>query len=349
MHITNVRTAQPIAANSPPDWRTSLGQIAVAVDTDEGITGYGVGGGGAAGRHVIDAVLRDVVLGASFDHLMHTHLWDAMSRATLPFGRKGIAIMAISGVDLAVWDARAKAQGVSVAELLGATDERLDKLFPTYSTVWNDVDAETAAGSQPVKLHVHPDEDGPYRSHVKQYVARAREAIGPDRELMIDAWMEWDLATTLEIARQIEPYGITFIEEPLPAWDLKGYEQLVRECPIPIAGGEHEFGIDGFSDLIDRKLHEILQPDVCWCGGLTVLRRIYELAAEAELRVIPHRGSEVWGLHAIAALDPNPLAESGRPWMGWVEGQPSIEEGHIRLPDGPGFGVTIDESWFGST
>src|SRR5512138_968962 len=100
MKITNVRTAQPITPNSPADWRTSLGQIAVAVDTDVGITGYGVGGGGAAGRHVIEAVLREIVVGARFSRRMHNDLSEAMHRAALPFGRKGIAIMAISGVDL---------------------------------------------------------------------------------------------------------------------------------------------------------------------------------------------------------------------------------------------------------
>ena len=166
---------------------------------------------------------------------------------------------------------------------------------------------------------------------------------------MIDAWMEWDVATTLEIAEQIAPFAIGFIEEPLPAWDLNGYAELVDRCPIPIAGGEHEFTARGFEELIDRRLHQVLQPDVCWCGGLTVLRQIYNMAEAAGLRVIPHRGSEVWALQAIAALDPEPLAESGRPWMSWVAGQPSIEAGLIRLPKGPGFGVTIDESWFEST
>lgn len=346
MKITGVRTAQPIAANSPDDWRTSLGQIAVAVDTDEGITGYGVGGGGVAGRHVIEAVLRDVVIGATFSQRMHIELWAAMGRATLPFGRKGIAIMAISGVDLAIWDARAKAEGVCVAQLLGADAERLAAAFPTYSTVWNDVDEETAAGSWPVKLHVHPDGAGPERTHVRHFVQRARDAIGPDRELMIDAWMEWDVATTLAIADDIAPFDITFIEEPLPAWDLKGYAELSRHSPIPIAGGEHEFCVDGFAELIDRRLHQVLQPDVCWCGGLTVLQKVYEMAQAEGLRVIPHRGSEVWGLHAIAALDSQPLAESGRPWMSWVEGQPPIDDGRIRLPEGPGFGVTIEEKWF---
>ena len=92
-----------------------------------------------------------------------------------------------------------------------------------------------------------------------------------------------------------------------------------------------------------RRLHAVFQPDVCWCGGLTQLVKIYEMASEYGVRVCPHRGSEVWALHAIAALDPQPLAESGRPWMTWVEGQPRIENGTVQLVEGPGFGVTFDE------
>ena len=110
---------------------------------------------------------------------------------------------------------------------------------------------------------------------------------------------------------------------------------------MPIAGGEHEFTHFGFEPLIDERLHQVLQPDVCWCGGMTSLVRIYEMAAAARLRVVPHRGAEVWALHAIAALDAQPLAEQGRPWMSWVHGQPEPIEGEIAVPTEPGFGVEL--------
>ena len=90
-------------------------------------------------------------------------------------------------------------------------------------------------------------------------------------------------------------------------------------------------------------MHQILQPDACWCGGLTELVKIYRLAGEAGLRVCPHRGAEVWGLHALAALDPNPLAEEGRPWLTWVLGQPDVVNGFVTLTDKPGFGVDFAE------
>jgi L-rhamnonate dehydratase len=161
---------------------------------------------------------------------------------------------------------------------------------------------------------------------------------------MLDAWMRWDVETTLRIARAVEPLHVSWIEEPLSPDDLDGYAVLAQQSPIPIAGGEHEFTAFGFRELVERRLHRVLQPDVCWCGGLTQLVEIYRMAHRHGLRVCPHRGAEVWALHAIAALDPEPLAESGRPWLTWVGGQPPIQDGWIELTDAPGFGVTIDES-----
>ena len=114
MRITEVRAVQPLTPESPPDWRTSLGQILVAVDTDKGLTGYGVGGGGLAGIHVVRTVLRDELLGRQAEQI--DELWNCMYKATLPFGQKGLAIMALSGVDLALWDLRGKAEQKPIAE-----------------------------------------------------------------------------------------------------------------------------------------------------------------------------------------------------------------------------------------
>lgn len=349
MIITDVRTCQPIAGNSPPDWRTSLGQILVAVDTNNGLTGYGVGGGGAAGMHVIRSVLRELLVGRAVEPVEKR--WQEMYDATLAFGRKGIAVMALSGVDLALWDLRGKGAGKPIVELLGGEP---GQEIATYSTVWNKVDAETAAGTQAVKLHVHPSDPDAgsdrvvasrdrFIDEIVRRTEAARHAIGADRELMIDAWMEWDVEMTLRVAKRVLPLEIGWIEEPISADDVAGYRTLRDECPIPIAGGEHEFTAIGFRPLIEERLHRVLQPDVCWCGGMTELVKIYDMARDAELRVVPHRGSELWGLPGVAALSADPLAESGRPWMTWVGGQPEIREGRIRVGDAPGFGVEIDE------
>ncbi len=337
MTITSIRTWQPIAQNSPPDWRTSLGQIAVSIETDEGLVGYGVGGGGAAGMHVIKSLLGPLLTGRDPEPV--ERLWDEMYDNTLAFGRKGIAIMAISGIDLALWDLRAKSQDRSVAEILGGPSELT---VPTYTTVWDVVDDETAMSQEAVKLHVGATRSGHPVQEIVDCVRAAREAIGTTRELMIDAWMKWDVDTTLSIAEQIAPLNISWIEEPLSPDDLAGYELLRDASPIPIAGGEHEFTAHGFREIIERRLHTVLQPDVNWVGGMTELVKIYKMAEAAGLRVVPHRGSEVWGLHGLAALDPHPLAESPRPWMTWVRGQPEVRDGSVQLSSVPGFGVILE-------
>lgn len=349
MHIVDVRAVHPDAPDAPADWRSWLGQILVAVDTDDGRTGYGVGGGGPAGVHVVRTVLRETLLGQDAEDI--ATLWSKMYRATLAFGRKGLAIMAISGVDLALWDLRGKAQGKPIAEVLGGS---VEQAIPTYTTVLTLDRLDEALGQkhQALKLHVEQCEVADSPDEIVRLVEKVRERVGPDTELMVDAFMNWDVSTTLRIARDLAPFDITWLEEPLPPDDLDGYGELAKECPIPIAGGEHEFTAAAFQELIERRLHAILQPDVCWCGGLTQLLKIYETAARHGLRVCPHRGQEVWALHAIAALDPQrpdrrgPLAESGRTWMSWVEGQPQIVEGKVSLSQAPGFGVAFaDELW----
>lgn len=335
MRITNVRAVQPATPGAPPDWRTWLGQILVRIDTDEGLTGYGVGGGGPAGIHVIHTALHNLLLGE--DPTDVESLWQRMYRATLPYGQKGLALMAISGVDLALWDLRGKRAGHPLAVLLGG---QAGHPIPCYKTGWSlaEITAEHAQGFRAVKLQV----GGLDATEAITQVGYIREALGPDVRIMTDAFMRWDLDTALRAADGFAHYDVGWLEEPLPLDDLAGYERLSRDSPVPIAGGEHEYTAAGFTLWMERGLHTVVQPDVCWCGGLTELVKIYAMAKDYEVKVCPHRGAEVWALHAIAALDPDPLAESGRPWMTWVEWQPTITHGVIRLGEAPGFGVTFD-------
>ena len=136
MKICDVKAVHPEAPGAPADWRSSLGQIAVSVRADDGTVGIGVGGGGAAGVHVVNAVLRGVLLRKDAGDIEAA--WQEMYRATLPFGRKGLAIMAISGVDLALWDLKGKREGKSIVELLGGSREAS---VPAYKTVWSAEDA----------------------------------------------------------------------------------------------------------------------------------------------------------------------------------------------------------------
>lgn len=341
MKIVDIRAVQPPTPGAPPDWRTQLGQIVVEIKTESGLTGIGVGGGGAAGIHVIETVLRDFLLGRDASEVETLH--EAMVRHTSFYGLKGLVVMALSGVDLALWDLRGKAAGMPVAKLLNDSVD-FSHRHETYATVFGDeaVESALAAGHSAVKLHVERFGDRPDPDEIAQLVARVREALGPDAPLMMDVFARWDVETTLRAAEAVVPYNMTWLEEPLHPDDYDGYAQLAEKSPVPIASGEHEYLIGGFRRLIEGRLHAVLQPDVNWCGGLTTLVQIYREAQAAGLRVCPHRGCEPFALPAIAALDNQPLAESPRTWFTCLQGAPQIEDGKICLSDQPGFGIHVD-------
>ena len=318
----------------------------VTIETECGLSGYGVGGGGISGMHVVRSVLKQRLRGTHFDAA--EELWDDLDTALLPVGSNGLASMALSAVDLALWDLQGKANDAPVAKLLNPNVD-LDQPIPTYLTVWDEIPESVLDSPAGVKLHLGHFEDGNETDasvdHFVQRTATARKVIGDDRPLMVDAWMTWDVATTLEYADRVKDLNLEWIEEPLPLTDLEGYQTLSRECSIPIAGGEHLFSLREFKSVIDDNLHQTLQPDINWMGGLTPMIKLIEMAKSAGVRVVPHRGGELWGLHAVAGLLDDPLAESGRPWMSWVGGQPEIKTGTIKIPDRPGLGVSVDVSF----
>src|SRR4051794_18046269 len=340
MKITGIKAWQPPTPGSPPDWRTQLGQIIVEVQTEAGITGVGVGGGGAASIHVINTVLRDLLLGKDASQVEDLHR--AMHQHTLFYGRKGLVVMATSGIDLALWDIRGKAANLPVAKLLNP-NVNLAADIPTYGTVFSEkeIDAALAIGHDSLKVHTESYGRQPDVKKLVGFVQSVRDRLGPKKSLMLDAFCMWDIETTVRMAEAIAPLNLKFLEEPLPPDDLDGYAQLAKRVKIPIAGGEHEYTTGGFKELIDRRLHAVLQPDINWCGGLTTVVEVYAIAKAAGLKVILHRGCEPFALHALAALDPQPLAESPRTWFNPFQGAPQIQKGLIRLNNKPGFGIEV--------
>ncbi len=334
--ITAIRAFQPATPGAPTDWRTQLGQIIVQVETESGLVGVGVGGGGAAGIHVINTVLHDLLIGR--DAAPVEELYHAMYDHTNFYGRKGLVIMTISGVDLALWDLRGKRAGVPVAKLLNPRVD-LAASLPTYETIFHEEELESALGrgSAAIKLELIDFGDQPDMQKIIATLRRIRARLGAQKELMVDAFAMWDRPTAIRFVQAAADLGLGWLEEPVAPDDYEGYAAVVRATKIPIAGGEHEYTEKGFRDFMKTGVR-VLQPDINWCGGLTPVVEIYRMAKAAGLRVVPHRGAEPFSVHAIAALSPQPLAESGRPWFR-MEGAPQIENGRIRLNDKPGFGV----------
>ena len=321
------------------------GSILVEIKTTGGLTGYGLGGGGSAAVHVIENHLRDLLLKA--DPANIEALWEQMYSSSLFYGRKGLAIQAISGIDLALWDLAGKTAGQPVYKLLGgATKERV----PVYLTSKN-VEYGLQHGIKAFKLPVdsapHEGKDG-MRKAVAQ-VEGARKAIGADAELMIDVLCRWDVPYTLAMVERLAPSRLMFIEEPLSPDDMAGYAELcavVRSTRI--ASGEHEYTRYGFENLIARKAAHILQPDITWSGGLTELRKIAALASAHQLPLIPHRGGSAYGLHFILATAHCGLAESfgvGEPGNEMMQAMsPPFQDGYLTATGKPGFGVEITDA-----
>ncbi|MBL0160109.1 MAG: L-rhamnonate dehydratase [Bryobacterales bacterium] len=277
----------------------------VEIATDKGVKGYG--SGGAAGGVVVEGHLTKLLLGE--DPFDIEKLWDILWRSTMHYGRMGVTMNAISGVDLALWDLIGNAVGMPVYKLLGG---RTKDRIPAYCT-GNDIEQHVEFGFKRLKLAMpHGPADGRegMRKNV-EVVQRARAALGRDGDIMLDCWMAWTERYTMEMAEMLEPLRVYWMEEVLQPHDYAGFGRLRKAVrSTRIVTGEHEYGRYGFRSLLEHESAEIWQPDLHWCGGLTEMRKIAAMAAAYDIPVIPHGGGTAQdGLHFIMATTNSPWAE----------------------------------------
>ncbi len=343
MKITEVRAVYPNYRYVVPSWRTHFWQIVVRVETDVGAVGLGYGGGGVAGVEIVNRHFRELLLGRKINGLADiADTWDFLYEQSLPYGRKGLAIMALSGLDLALYDLLAKAENRPVFELLGGAKKPSMLAYATGP----DSEAYRDLGFRAHKFPHRWVDNGDYETAA---AANARQLYGPDARIMVDCYMSWDAEVTVRMADILSEYNLYWYEDVLTPDDLAGQAALrAVATPTLIAGGEHEFTHFGFADIARADALGLWQPDITWCGGITAGRRIIDLARDAGIPVSPHRGAEVWGLHLIAASDWADFAEyhsdhirSPRDVL-WLD-EPEPEDGYISPSDRPGFGVTLNE------
>ena len=346
MKITQVKAVYPHYRHVAPSWRTHLWQIVVRVEADGGLCGWGFGGGGEAAVAVVNGHMRESLLGQEVDGVEGiARIWDALYRASAPYGRRGIGVMGLSGVDLALWDLLGKAENKSVCELLGGARREKVRAYATGMDVewYRDLGFSAHKGSH---RYQGREDDG---EKVVAWAQRARRVLGPEALLMNDGYMSWDADFSRAMARELQPYGVHWFEDVLLPDQVEEQAALRPAIkPVLLAGGEHEFTHFGFAELARAGALDIWQPDLAWCGGMTAALRIVAQAARSGVQVVPHRGGEVWGLHLIAAGLCEDLAElvlggrtGGRDQV-WL-GEPEPLEGCLGLPDGPGFGVRFNE------
>jgi L-alanine-DL-glutamate epimerase-like enolase superfamily enzyme len=272
----------------------------VRLTTDDGIVGWAdIETQPSVARAAMDAPdqwsfrgIRHTILGQ--DPMEVDRLWREMYKDSIYFGRRGVAIQVMSGVINACYDIMGKAFGVPVSKLLGG--HYRDRVKAYASTLIRPTPELTAAavreyvhrGFKAVKLGY-----GVLRDDMGQdveLVAAAREAAGPDVELMLDpAWFKPGITVrnTIELAQRIHRYDITWLEDCLHPENYEGYATLCRESPVPIAAGEQEATTWGFRQLLAADLG-FVQPDLSRCGGLHVAKHIAQIAEERQIQVVPH-------------------------------------------------------------
>ncbi len=349
MKITDVRARYPDYQQPLAGWRPHLWQIAVAVETDVGVVGWGFGGGGEAALPIINGHFRQLLVGRTIASGADIQqLWDELYQASIPYGRKGVAIMALSGIDLALWDLLGKAERLPVYQLLGGKRKERVRAYATGTDGAWYAELGFTAHKFPHRWQSEADYEG-----AEAMAAGARERFGPDAILMVDCYMSWDRTVTLEMARRLAPHRLYWFEDLLTPDDLAGQAALRGQLNgALVAGGEHEFTHHGYRELQNAGALDLWQPDITWCGGITAGLRIVELAEQQQIPVVPHRGGEVWGLHLIAASSCADLGEvlpgtRNAPVEQIWQGEPAVVDGYLTPSDAPGFGVTLREAYGG--
>jgi len=381
MKITSVTAAWlhvPIAAER--QHVSDFGRVAafdttlVRIETDDGLVGFGeakAAVGSASVNHglvaIIEKELAPLLVGEDARDI--GRLWEVMYNGvrahyalergrTFPtLGRRGLFVCAIAGVDLALWDLLGKSFGAPVWRLLGG---RLRERMPAYASGgWAPAERIGAelrgycdrGGFRAVKMRVGTG-DGRVQDSVAR-VRAAREALGPDVDIMCDAHGTLNLAEAKRFCRALADCDIAWFEEPITVDDHAGMAELRRFTDIPIATGESEFTRFDFLDLAHRGAADIFQPDLAICGGLTEGLRIAAIASAHQIRLAPH----LWGGAltfaagmTLAAVSPAAFvleySLGANPMLHDLAVEDfTVADGYLEIPDRPGLGVTINEDF----
>lgn len=362
MKITNVEAIYPQYRHPVSSWRDHFWQIVVRVETDVGITGYGFGGGGVGAVEVVNRHFASLLSGRVVNSIEDiATIWDDLYQASLPYGRRGIAVMALSGLDLALWDLLGRAEKMPVYQLIGTRN--IDQVQAYASGNDSEYYAELGYTAHKFTHRWTGEAGGDYASAIAS-AEKARKYFGDDALLMVDCYMSWDATVTIEMEKHLAPYKLYWIEDILTPDQLPQSASVRAELEdVHLAGGEHEFTHFGFAEVAHHHALDIWQPDITWCGGITAGLRIVELASQANIPVVLHRGGEVWGLHLIVSSGCDNLAE----WLPGTRPKPETEgaliypsaqnnnilwydqpepaNGFIAPTDAPGFGVNLNETF----
>ena len=348
--IANPMSIYPQYWERRSSWFRTMSAAVIEIELENGTRGYGFVGGakGSAVSAVIDEQMRDLVAGSSVfeGELIQEQLY----RASIFYGRGGLTQSALSGIDIALWDAQGKLLGQPVSHLLGGAARQRLRVYYTG----NDPSALAEFGIKDMKMAVPfgPAHGESGMRENESVIARARDMLGPDGFLALDIYMAWDVPYTLRMYERLEKYNIAWLEEPVMPDDYRGYAEIRRRVNTMVSGGEHEYTLEGFRRLIGEGCVDLVQPDIYRAGGPTGLRKIATLAKAAGIKLICH-GTGGATYHFLSSLGPEmtPYAEFLDIYRGeaktWVlTDDPRPEQGMLTLPAAPGFGYDLNRAAF---
>ena len=336
------------------DWNAHWKRAAVVVTAEDGTYGLGFTNHAGPVCEIVNGHFAPLLVGQ--DAAATEKLWDVMRRSSAPYGSAGLASYAISAVDIALWDLKGKLLGRPVYELLGGPQK---ESIPCYASN-TDLSYGTRGERDLVpRTRLRGGQGLPARGpggghrgirRSEELVARTREQVGPDVELMVDAWISLDVETTVRLGEALRPYRIKWLEDYLLPEDLEGYARVRQRLPgTTLASGEHWYGLHPFAAAAGRGLVDILQPDLAWCGGISAGVRICHLAEAHGLSVVAHGGMNYpWGQHLSLAMPAIQLGERsegvsppGVPLeeMAVLPGTAVIRQGRVRPTRRAGVGV----------
>lgn len=289
-------------------WMWPTKKVFVRVESDTGEIGWSCTNGGEIVALIVNEHLSRLLTGERADDL--SDIWDQMFFSLLPCDRSGFSMMAIAGIDIALWDLTAKTKGCPLVDLLGGA--RRDRLRVYATTPQPEVQAGRGWCGLKAAAPFGPETGGQGVEANVEYMRQFRDLAGPDLPIMIDAFMAWDADYTLRFAEAAEELNLYWIEDPLPPYDLDGMRRVKKGLGdrVRLALGNFAFNRWDCATLLQEGLVDILQPDVAWAGGITETLRILEMAEDAGVPVILHNTCEQpWALALAAARQTDGSAE----------------------------------------
>ena len=339
---------------------TFHGWLVIEIFTDDGLVGIGNAAlAPQVTKQTIDLYLKPLLIGQNPWNV--EFLWQQMYRKTMAFGRKGIGMVAISALDIALWDLLGQASKQPVYRLLGGRTKPRIPVYASrlYAGELGALAAEAKRyrneGYKAMKLRFGwgPVDGAEGMRRNVELVRTVRDAVGNDVDVMADAYMGWTLDYAKRMLPLLEPFQLRWLEEPVIPDDIQGYAELKSYGRIPIAGGEHEFTLFGFRDLLEARAVDYIQFDTNRVGGITQARKVAALAEAYSVPVIPHAG-QMHNYHVVMASLNSPMAEYfpmvdvevGNELFWYLfSGEPKAKDGFIDLDDEvAGFGLRINET-----